>query len=271
MESVNPIFVLPGALDQRAEAIAKGYIDSVTLGVGQFCTNPGILLLPPHEKRDLLLDAVKRHAAERVPGTMLHAGIHSAFDAGLKRFDETAGVERLARSAAAADGESEKAACTIFATDFASLTRSPGILRELFGPCSTVVRCDGTDEMLAVADLVGGQLTATLHGTEKDLLENEPLITMLRKKVGRLVFNDFPTGVEVCHAVHHGGPYPATTDSHFTSIGPSSIKRFVRPVCYQDFPQCALPAELKDENPRRIGRLVDGAFTRETESGSTVP
>ena len=129
---------------------------------------------------------------------------------------------------------------------------------EVFGPASLILRCESTDEMLAFARRLDGQLTATLHGTEEDLLENAELVRVLERKVGRIVFNGFPTGIEVCAAMHHGGPYPATTHSSFTSIGHASIYRFAKPVCYQNFPDTALPAELQEANPRGIARLVDG-------------
>jgi len=134
---------------------------------------------------------------------------------------------------------------------------------ELFGPSSLVVQCRELSEMVRYAEALEGQLTASLHGTEEDLRTHEGLVRVLERKVGRLVFNGFPTGIEVCAAMHHGGPYPATTDPHFTSIGTASIHRFVRPVCYQGFPEAALPPELCNRNARHIWRLVDEQFTRE--------
>jgi len=141
--------------------------------------------------------------------------------------------------------------------------REPELAAEIFGPTTLVIRYKDKEELLALARGLEGQLTATLHASESDLASNTDLIDLLERKAGRLVVNGFPTGVEVCHAMVHGGPYPATSDSRATSVGTYSIYRFVRPVCYQDFPQAALPEELKDANPLGIMRLVDGQFTRD--------
>jgi NADP-dependent aldehyde dehydrogenase len=148
-------------------------------------------------------------------------------------------------------------------TDAWTYVDSPRLSAELYGPATLAVRCGSRPEMLQLARSLRGHLTATVHGTEKDLAEFAELVAILRRKVGRLVFNGFPTGVEVCPAMHHGGPYPATTDARETSVGTAAIHRFARPVCYQDFPQAALPEELQDANPRGIWRLVDGGFTRD--------
>ena len=143
------------------------------------------------------------------------------------------------------------------------LLREPELATEVFGPSTLVIRYDSREELLKLARALEGQLTATLHGSDADLAAFGDLIAILERKAGRLIVNGFPTGVEVCHAMVHGGPYPATSDSRATSVGTYSINRFVRPVCYQDFPQAALPDELKDGNPLAIWRLVDGQFTRD--------
>jgi NADP-dependent aldehyde dehydrogenase len=147
------------------------------------------------------------------------------------------------------------------------LLRDPELATEVFGPSTLVIRYQNREELMALARSLEGQLTATLHGTERDLAAFADLIAVLERKAGRLIVNGFPTGVEVCHAMVHGGPYPATSDSRATSVGTYSIYRFVRPVCYQDFPQAALPDELKDANPVDIWRLVDGQFTRDAVPG----
>jgi len=141
--------------------------------------------------------------------------------------------------------------------------KHPALSEELFGPSTLVVGCGSPEDMLAIAQGLEGHLTATIHGTAQDLAEYSALITILENKVGRLIFNGFPTGVEVCASMQHGGPYPATTDSRTTSVGTAAILRFARPIAYQNFPQAALPIELQDENPRGIWRLVDGHLTRE--------
>ena len=148
--------------------------------------------------------------------------------------------------------------------DARSWSAHPRLGDEIYGPATLAVRCASRPEMLELARGLHGHLTATIHGNEKDLADWSELVAILRKRVGRLVFNGFPTGVEVCPAMQHGGPYPATTDARSTSVGTAAIERFVRPVCYQDFPQAALPEELVDTNPRGIWRLVDGNLTRDT-------
>ena len=263
MGSTNPVFLLPGALEQRAEQIAEAYVGSVTMGVGQFCTNPGIVLGMQAPSLDRFLDAAGRLASAAPPATMLHAGIHRTFAEGLERITGTKGVQVVGRSAAAQGGDAAQAPCAVFATTPETLDAEPWLRDELFGPSSIVVRCASVDEMVRYAESLEGQLTATLHGTEDDLKEYAPLVRVLERKVGRLVFNGFPTGIEVCAAMHHGGPYPATTDPHFTSIGTAAIYRFVRPVCYQGFPDAALPDELRDRNIRGIWRLVDEQFTQD--------
>ncbi len=155
----------------------------------------------------------------------------------------------------------------LFQIDGADLLRDPKLADEIFGPTTLLIRYEGREELMGLARSLEGQLTATLHGSESDLAAFADLIAVLERKAGRLIVNGFPTGVEVCHAMVHGGPYPATSDSRATSVGTYSIYRFVRPVCYQDFPQAALPDELRDGNPLGIWRLVDGQFTRESIGG----
>jgi len=171
-------------------------------------------------------------------------------------------VETLAQ-AGSSNGSSSYAAPALMQIEGRELVRDPKLADEVFGPSTLVIRYETRDELMALARSLEGQLTATLHATEADLAANADLISILERKAGRMIVNGFPTGVEVCHAMVHGGPYPATSDSRATSVGTYSIYRFVRPVCFQGFPQPTLPAELKDENPLGIWRLVDGQFTRE--------
>lgn len=263
MGSTNPLFVLPGALRERADQIAAGYIASVTMGVGQFCTNPGVVLGLRDENLQRFIDATAKQAAAAAPGTMLHKGIAGAYGSGVERIRATSGVKQLAVSAAAANSGKCEAACTIFTTDAANLRRHEHLMEEVFGPSSIIVDCADVQQMYELARDLDGHLTATIHGTDADLAEHAELVHILQKKVGRLIFNGFPTGIEVCNAMHHSGPYPATTDPHFTSIGPWSIYRFARPVCFQGFPDAALPPELRNANPRKIWRIVDNQRTRE--------
>ena len=152
---------------------------------------------------------------------------------------------------------------SLLAVDGEGLLRAPELAHEMFGPATMVVRYANRTDLMTLARGLEGQLTATLHATEGDMAEFADLVAVLEQKAGRLIVNGFPTGVEVCHAMVHGGPYPATSDSRTTSVGTQAIFRFARPVCYQDFPQSTLPEELKDENPLGIWRMVDGAMTRE--------
>ena len=262
MGSTNPVFLLPGALEKRADEIAKGYLGSVNLGVGQFCTNPGVVLGLKGEALDRFVDVSAETAGGIEPATMLHPGISKAFYEGVERIRDTGGVDLAGEQNIPGDPQKTQATCTIFTTDMATLQSNEHLMDEVFGPTSLVVNCSSIDEMKAFAEDLDGHLSATIHGTDEDLIEHASLVRILERKAGRLIFNGFPTGIEVCAAMHHGGPYPATTDSHFTSIGSAAINRFVHPVCYQNFPDAALPLELQNANPRGIWRLVDGELSR---------
>ena len=244
MGSLNPVFLLPGALEQRADEIAAGYIQSVNLGVGQFCTNPGAVLGVEGERLDKFLSAVKVAAEEVAPATMLHPGIHKAFEDGQKRVAGVDGVKRVGSSGQSPVADAHQAACNIYQSDVSQIGRTE-VSEEVFGPSSIVFKCQSTDQMVDYANSLDGHLTATIHGTDEDLKNNAALVRILQRKVGRIVFNGFPTGIEVCNAMHHGGPYPATTHSYFTSIGHHSIYRFTKPVCFQGFPESCLPDQLK--------------------------
>jgi NADP-dependent aldehyde dehydrogenase len=263
MGSVNPVFVLPGAAAERGDAIAQGYVQSVTLGAGQFCTNPGLLLGLKSDALDAIKAATAKAAGDAAPATMLHAGISKSFENGLERVSGVDGVSALGCSSTDADTTATQAACSIFSTNVDTLLGNPDLFEENFGPSSVVVESDTAKKLEAVAEKLEGQLTATIHGTAEDLKNHAGLVRILERKVGRLIFNGFPTGIEVCPSMHHGGPYPAATHSHFTSIGTASILRFVRPVCYQGFPDAALPVELQNGNPKGVWRLVDGELSQD--------
>lgn len=261
MGSVNPVFLLPGALAERGAQIAEGYLQSVNMGVGQFCTNPGVVLGIQSEPLDGFLATAAEIAAKIAAAPMLHEGILNAYQEGVRRVAAVAGVDQLGAADNADDAR--QAACRVFTAPIAALSTSPELTDEVFGPASIVFRCSGGDDLIAFARQMEGSLTATIHGTDQDLKDHAELVRLLERKAGRLVFNGFPTGIEVCAAMHHGGPYPATTHSGFTSIGHASIYRFAKPTCYQGFPDAALPDELKNGNPLGITRLVDGVLTRE--------
>ena len=261
MGSVNPVFVLPGALEARTDDLVRGLLQSVTLGAGQFCTNPGLVFARTGPALDRFIAGIEAEVARASAGTMLHAGIRSAYEEGLARWRATGGVRPVAMGDADA-GTATPARPAVFATDAATFEAHPHLHEEVFGPATMVVRCGSAEALERAARVLPGNLTATLHGTDDDLRRHAGLVRILENKAGRLIFNGFPTGVEVCPSMNHGGPYPATTDVRSTSVGTAAIFRFARPVCFQNFPPSALPPELRDENPRGIWRLVDDTFTR---------
>ncbi|HEY3128495.1 MAG TPA: aldehyde dehydrogenase (NADP(+)) [Acidobacteriota bacterium] len=263
MGSINPVFILPRALQERRQAFAEGLMQSVTLGVGQFCTCPGLVVGLQDESMSRLISEMGQLIARTPPATMLHPLILESYEEGVRRFGRVVGVTS-AQGELAPDPAKTEAQATVFATDATTFLKNRALSEELFGPSTLIVSCPSREEMKEVAQSLKGHLTATVHGTPEDLEEFSSLLPLLENKVGRLIFNGFPTGVEVCPSMHHGGPYPATTDVKFTSVGTAAIKRFARPICYQNFPQEALPVELRNENKRSIWRLVDGQWTKES-------
>jgi NADP-dependent aldehyde dehydrogenase len=263
MGSANPVFVLPEALATRGEEIAKALAASVTLGAGQFCTNPGLAFVLRSGPADAFVQRLAGLLAAAPAGTMVHAGIKAAYETELAAVAATPGVVVAARSEARGSHVATEARPALLLTDQPAWAASPRLGHELYGPATLAVRCGSRDELLSAARALHGHLTATLHATPRDLAEHGELAAILARKVGRLVVNGVPTGVEVCPAMHHGGPYPATTDPRATSVGTAAILRFARPICYQDAPQALLPAELRDANPRGLWRLVDGRLTRD--------
>ncbi|HEX4949344.1 MAG TPA: aldehyde dehydrogenase (NADP(+)) [Blastocatellia bacterium] len=262
MGSVNPVFVLPGALRERGEVFAEGLKNSVTMGVGQFCTCPGLVV---GLQSDELQQSVAKLASlmeAAPPATMLHSGILSAYEAGIEKLVASTAVAPV-RATAEADPAKTQARAAVFVTTGEDFLAHPQFSEEIFGPSTVVVSCASRAELESVANDLHGHLTATIHGTADDLREYKSLVSILENKVGRLLFNGFPTGVEVCPSMTHGGPYPATTDSRSTSVGTAAIKRFVRPLSYQSFPNEALPLELQDGNPLGIWRLVNGEFVKD--------
>jgi NADP-dependent aldehyde dehydrogenase len=256
MGSTNPVFILPGALAERTLAVAEGLVQSVTLGVGQFCTNPGLVFAQHGPALNAFSEIVTRLVAASAPGTMLYPALCDRYQESLEKVSKVPGVSLLSRSTnVSTNGQ---AGAVLLQTDLDTLQQHEPLREEIFGPATVLVACGSLEDMLAAAESLPGQLTASLHGTESDLVSYRPLVELLQDKAGRIIFNGFPTGVEVCPAMHHGGPYPATFNPHFTSVGTAAIKRFARPVCFQNFPPSALPPELRDENPRHLWRLVDG-------------
>ena len=264
--SVNPVFVLPGAMAQRGPKIAQRFVASLTMGAGQFCTNPGIVLARDTVGIEEFSDSIVTTVRNTKPETMLHAGIHQAFHAGLDRLAKANEVTLLGQSDQESEAGQCHSQCTVYQTSAENLIALPSLKEEIFGPVSVLGHCESVDQMVAFARTLDGSLTATIHGNDDELIEYASLIRVLEERVGRVIFNGFPTGIELCHAMHHGGPYPATTHSGFTSIGTRTISKFGRPVCYQDFPDAALPPELQNANPLGITRLVNGTLTKECVS-----
>jgi NADP-dependent aldehyde dehydrogenase len=263
MGSTNPVFILPGALRENGESISSGVYKSFTLGAGQFCTKPGLVFLPGNDDAATFVDKLKSSVLESGQFNMLTSGIRSAYQSATGRRKAETGVKLLAERPASANDQELGVGAAIFEADTESFLRNPELAAEVFGPATLVVRHSSRAQVLELARSLDGHLTATIHGTEADLREFSDLIAILKNKVGRLVFNGFPTGVEVSHAMVHGGPYPATSDGRSTSVGSEAIFRFSRPVCYQGFPESTLPAELHNGNPLGIWRMVDGEITRE--------
>ena len=258
MGSTNPVFFLPEIVKQKGAALAQAYVSSVTLGVGQFCTNPGLVLLQQSEDTTQFLTQARAAVEQAAPAAMLTKGIQEAYTRGLGHLQGIAGVE-LVGQGTATEGFAlgTPTLLTASAENFLSTT---DLAEEVFGPSSVIVQADSREQLLDAARSLEGHLTATVHGTDDELADYADLLAILEQKVGRLIINGFPTGVEVSHAMQHGGPYPATTDSRSTSVGTNAIRRFARPVCFQGFPQRLLPAELQDGNPLTIWRLVDGSW-----------
>jgi len=262
MSSANPFFILPEALHARGAAIATGLFGSFTLGGGQFCTKPGLVFLPNNADADALVDALAVLVRQGPAAPMLTAGISRSYRSGLTERESHAAVTLLAKPEAEPTG-AVHVSPALFQTTGAELLRDPDLAKEIFGPSTLIVRYASRAELIDLAHALEGQLTATLQADGSDLGDYADLVAILEGKAGRLIVNGYPTGVEVCHAMVHGGPSPATSDSRHTSVGTQAIYRFARPVCYQDFPQAALPDELKNENPLGILRLVNGAYTRD--------
>ncbi|HET9524905.1 MAG TPA: aldehyde dehydrogenase (NADP(+)) [Pyrinomonadaceae bacterium] len=251
MSSVNPVVILPGALHERSDQIANGLHSSVTLGAGQFCTNPGLIFLADNEDSNVFVRKLGKLMAGTSEQTMLTRAIQANYSSGVSARTTHASVQTICGAHAA-----------LFKTGAAEFIANPELAAELFGPATLVITYTGRDQLFELIGSLEGQLTATIHGSEADLRAYQGLIRLLETKAGRLVFNGFPTGVEVGHAMVHGGPYPATSDGRYTSVGTRAIVRFTRQVCFQDFPNAALPAELQDTNPLGIWRMVDGELKR---------
>ncbi|MBL3655905.1 aldehyde dehydrogenase (NADP(+)) [Fulvivirga sediminis] len=261
MGSINPVFVLPDKVATDPESLAKATAGSINLGVGQFCTNPGLIIGIKSDALNTYISTLATETESIQATTMLNSGIAKAYKSGADHAAEQSGVQVIAKGAEAEEGlEGQSTVATVSATDF---LKTPELQHEVFGPFSLIVTCADSDEVEKIIASLSGQLTATFLATDKDIADFETIIKNASELCGRLIFNSFPTGVEVCHSMQHGGPYPAATDSRFTSVGTGAIKRFVRPVCYQDAPKSILPEELHNDNPLNIWRLVNGSLNKD--------
>ncbi|MEC3908494.1 aldehyde dehydrogenase (NADP(+)) [Tamlana sp. 2201CG12-4] len=261
MGSTNPVFILPKALKERGDSIAAGLVSSINLGVGQFCTNPGMVIIPKDKGIASFCDQVADKISQSPSATMLTPGIANAYKSTVDILRNSVGAEIL--SSGKNDDAPNNVASTVFKVSGTELLNNNQLEQEVFGPCSVLVEAETKEQVLEIARNLEGHLTATVHGTPEDFETFAELFQILEQKAGRLIINGFPTGVEVCHAMTHGGPYPSTTAPQTTSVGTKAIKRFVRPVCYQGFPDSLLPESLKDSNTHNIWRLVNGTFTKE--------
>jgi NADP-dependent aldehyde dehydrogenase len=259
MSSINPLFLMPGALEARGAEIARQFAASLTLGVGQFCTNPGLVLGIAGPDFEAFAHAAAAELGGVAAGPMLTAGIASAYQQGVKTL---AGQENV-KTLALAEQEEGKGGAALFVTSADAFLAEKALHGEVFGPASLLVACRDVQEMRRVTDHLEGQLTATLQLEESDYETAAALLPALERKVGRILANGFPTGVEVSTAMVHGGPFPATADGRSTSVGTGAILRFLRPVCYQNLPQPLLPEALRDGNPLGIWRRRDGVLGKQ--------
>jgi len=260
MGSVNPVFLLPEKLKKEAKEVATMYAASIILSAGQFCTNPGILVGIEGEELDEFKTLLAGAITQALPQKMLHDGIATNFHKARASLLKEEGVQLLAESEK--EGTVLQSLPTIAEASATAFLSNPFLQHEVFGPFSLLVRCRDLEEMRAVAAKLYGQLTVSILALEEELIKEEDLLQQLMEKAGRVVFNGVPTGVEVALAMHHGGPFPATTDSRFTSVGADGIRRFGRPLCWQNAPEGLLPDELKSSNPLDLWRIVNNSVTK---------
>jgi 2,5-dioxopentanoate dehydrogenase len=260
MGSINPVFLLPGKLKEAAKETATTYIESITLDTGQFCTNPGLLIGLDNPDLEVFMHELAAGIGKTAPGTMLHAGIAKAY---IEKRSAALAQDGVATVAVSEMTPKEgQGVATIASASAQAFFANPLLHQEVFGPYSLVIRCRDIGEMIAVARHLEGQLTATLMATEKDVEENGELVGAVQDICGRFILNGPPTGVRVALAMQHGGPFPATTDSRYTSVGADGIGRWTRPLCFQNWGDRLLPHALKSGNPLGIWRTVNDQLTK---------
>lgn len=260
MSSVNPLILLEGALVNK-EKIAKDLAGSVTLGVGQFCTNPGLIIMMDNESTQSFLKEFAQQLSAIPPATMLNKNICKAYSEGIQSLQANDEVDILTQSSVEASSERHEARPVILSIKGTDFLKDKKFSEEVFGPASLVILCNDEQELHKVLDSLEGQLTATIHASAEDEKRVTTIVDIVIQKAGRVIYGGYPTGVEVCHSMQHGGPFPSTSDVRSTSVGTAAIYRFLRPVAYQDFPDNLLPDVLKNGNPLNILRLVDENWT----------
>ncbi len=263
MSSINPVILMENALRKQKSTMLKGLAESINLGVGQFCTNPGLILMIDNETSRTFLDEFSVEFRKSSPGTMLNKSIYQSFVAGVKTLYENESIELISSGDQMPNVEKTEAQPVIFSIKALDFLSNKSLAKEVFGPLTLFVICKDSNEQLKVLESLEGQLTATIHAAKEDENKITPIINIIAQKAGRIIYGGYPTGVEVCHSMQHGGPFPATTNANSTSVGSAAILRFVRPVAFQDFPDFHLPNALKNKNPLNIMRLVDGNFTKD--------
>jgi len=261
MGSTNPVFILKDALRNDAAMIAQKLVSSVNLNAGQFCTNPGLIMTTITAGFHEFIQEITHQAEKAAGAKMFSEQTFQNYVAGRERISADPAIRVIAQGHE--EPGTSKVPPVIMMVGAAEFMANPGLREEVFGPFSLIVACDSDKELMEVARTLDGQLTITIHARENELIMQKQLIGMLLQKCGRLILNGVPTGVEVCAAMHHGGPYPSSGDSRFTSVGVSAIRRFVRPVSFQDFPDELLPAELQNANPLHIFRMINNQWTRD--------
>ena len=261
MGSINPVVILPEALNNRSESLAKTYAGSITLGTGQFCTNPGLLLGIKSESLSSFIQNLSDEIIKIEPSCMLHPNIIGAYENNKQK--ALAQPELRVVTNYGEEVQTNYARQTITTVEGCTFLGNPTLHQEVFGPYSMVVQCENANQLEAIISKLEGQLTGTLIADNDEASNYPEIVSAMQNRVGRLIFNGVPTGVEVCPSMTHGGPYPASTDSRFTAVGIHSIKRWVRPFSYQDWPNELLPNELQNENPLKITRLVNNTLTKE--------
>ena len=262
MGSINPVVILPEALKNRNESIAKTYASSITLGTGQFCTNPGLLLGIKSNDLSKFIVNLSNDIVKINPSSMLHPNIAGAFNSNRQKAVSQPNLEVVAEYAG--DVKENYARQTVTTVSGDTFLSNPTLHHEVFGPYSMIVECENANQLHEIISKLEGQLTGTILAEAEEISKYSNIVSALQNRVGRIIYNGVPTGVEVCPSMTHGGPYPSSTDSRFTAVGINSIKRWVRPFSFQDWPKNLLPDELKDENPLKISRLVNNKQTTDT-------